>query len=240
MQSLSPPDSWIVRDSNADSGLFSMQYIFNFCKPVAQPCKGEAVNVYEALTVMGQVTDTCEIIGRDRDMSASFIDERDKNKGFKFSYGSGDICQNSENAIENGQPRKVNFKVMCGDKQDENWKFTTINSMDVTKCNLLFTINSPAGCLAGASSDGTSATKILLYIIFVVVIYLACGVIYNQKVNSLQGMEAIPHKDFWKESPMVAKDGAHFLVEKIKQSVNQVRSKMGNDQNDNNQKYDSI
>ena len=41
---------------------------------------------------MGQMTDTCEIIGRDRDITANFIDEKNKNKGFKVTYGSGDIC----------------------------------------------------------------------------------------------------------------------------------------------------
>ena len=28
-------------------------------------------------------------------------------------------------------------------------------------------------------------------------------------------MDSIPHKDFWKDSPLVAKDGAHFLFEKM-------------------------
>lgn len=36
---------------------------------------------------------------------------------------------------------------MCSDKQDSNWHFTPINSIDVTKCNLEFTIDSPAGCI---------------------------------------------------------------------------------------------
>ena len=71
-----------------------------------------------------------------------------------------------------------------------------------------------------SGSSSSSSIKILFYIILLLIAYIASGMIYNQKVNNLSGMEAIPNKEFWKETPMIAKDGASFLFEKtLKQFI---------------------
>lgn len=36
----------------------------------------------------------------------------------KIAYDLGDICENSENILENELPRKVNFLIKCGELQD--------------------------------------------------------------------------------------------------------------------------
>jgi Cation-independent mannose-6-phosphate receptor repeat len=40
-------DFWKVKDGNGDSGLFAMDYLFNFCQTVSQKCKNQYVGAYE-------------------------------------------------------------------------------------------------------------------------------------------------------------------------------------------------
>lgn len=46
--------------------------------------------------------------------------------------------------------------------------------------------------------------------------YLAGGIAYNMKQRQLSGVEAIPHVEFWKDLPLLVKDGATYVVNKGK------------------------
>lgn len=44
------------------------------------------------------------------------LDDRDANKGLLVGYLGGAICEGSETPSLNGLPRKVLFKLECGDE----------------------------------------------------------------------------------------------------------------------------
>jgi hypothetical protein len=46
------------------------------------------------------------------------IDDRDSNKGILVGYMGGAICEGSETPSLNGLPRKVLFRLECGEQQD--------------------------------------------------------------------------------------------------------------------------
>ena len=52
--------------------------------------------------------------------------------------------------------------------------------------------------------------------IFVAAVYSAAGIAYNKRLNNLEGVEAFPNIDFWREFPGLVSDGASFLWGKIR------------------------
>lgn len=104
--------------------------------------------------------------------------------GVKITYKHGDICTNSENPADNNMPRKINFVATCGTPSaDETWVKSKINSDTVTKCNLEFTMKSLAGCKVG-SSFFDSLKSIMFYLMILLVVYFAVGIIYNMKYRN--------------------------------------------------------
>ena len=154
LSGLKKGESWKVKDMNGDSGLFSMDYLFSFCENTSVKCKQTDVGAYEALEVLGQLTETCEILGKFDQQTITSLDNIDPNKGVRITYAGGDICTNSEKPAENNLPRRINFNIFCSDYQDDNFKKSKINSDSVTNCNMEFTINSPVGCRLGWGRDG--------------------------------------------------------------------------------------
>jgi len=53
LSSLKKPNGWKIKDSNDDSGVFSMDYLFQFCGNLEKKCKNQEVGAFEALEVMG-------------------------------------------------------------------------------------------------------------------------------------------------------------------------------------------
>ena len=45
------------------SGMFDIEYEFNFCEKLPKTCKGEEASVIEFLDVYDAQTDTCEVLG---------------------------------------------------------------------------------------------------------------------------------------------------------------------------------
>lgn len=229
LSSLKKTDFWKVKDGNGDSGLFAMDYLFNFCQTVSQKCKNSYVGALEALEVLGQLTETCEILGKN-EASEQIISHIDSNKpelGVKITYHNGDICTGSESPVENGLPRKVNFLVHCSENQDANFVQSKINSNTVTKCNLEFSIKSPAGCHIGYGSSAIKkSAMILFWLIVIFLIYSVVGIAYNTKFKGKKGVEAFPNLEFWKDFPGLVKDGAKYSWEKIVVGVDFAKNKM--------------
>ena len=115
--SLYRPQSWSV-EVNEESGLFGLKYFFNFCGNIAQKCKGKQVGAIESLLVMGQITDTCEILGQNTAQNVKLADPQNPSKGLHIEYLQGGVCEESENKMENGKPRKVVFQLECAGSQD--------------------------------------------------------------------------------------------------------------------------
>lgn len=230
LSSLKKSDFWKVKDASGDSGLFAMDYLFNFCSTVSQKCKNTYVGALEALEVLGQLTETCEVLGKNdsgNEIIINHINSNSPDLGLKMTYSGGDTCTGSENVSENGFPRKINFVIDCADSQDSNFIQTKINSNTVTKCNMEFTIRSPAGCRVGhGSSSYKSSTMTLLYILIIFGVYLGAGIFYNKKYNGKEGINAIPNLEFWKEVPNYMKEGSKFSWEKFKATLEYSKNKL--------------
>lgn len=102
--------------------MFNIEYVFNFCETVAKPCNGVEASAVEFLDIYDTETDTCEILGQSAEAQRvhHLLDERDANKGILVGFQGGAICEGSETPSLNGEPRKVLFRLECGESQDEN------------------------------------------------------------------------------------------------------------------------
>lgn len=227
---LKKPDFWKVKDGNGDSGLFAMDYLFNFCNTVSQKCKNNYVGALEALEVLGQLTETCEVLGKseEKDQVITHLDSNRPDLGIRISYHNGDLCTGSENPSENGRLRSASFLVYCAETQDANFAQSKINSKDVTKCSLEFSIKSPAGCRIGYGSGMRKSTIILFWVVVVFLIYAVGGSAYNIKVKGKSGVEAFPNLEFWREVPGLVRDGTKFTFEKIGQGLEAAKARVNN------------
>ena len=129
---------------------------------------------------MGQLTDTCEILGLTTAQNVRYMDQFDPQKGIAIEYTQGGICEESEKPAENGQPRRVVFQLQCADYQDSNFIKVFSDGITVTKCSTTFLIHTPAGCKT-SMMGGYSYSKILFYIIVVFACYVVIGMQVNQR-----------------------------------------------------------
>ena len=97
------------------SGMFDIEYAFNFCEALPKKCNGVEASAIEYLDIYDKETDTCEILGNSKQNLYHLIDNKDANKGILVGYMGGAICEGSETTSLNGQPRKVIFRLECGE-----------------------------------------------------------------------------------------------------------------------------
>ena len=102
------------------SGMFDIEYAFNFCETLPKKCNGVEASAIEFLDIYETETDTCEVLGQAAQSSYHLLDERDPNKGLLVSYAGGAICEGSDTPFLNGKPRRILFRLECGEEQDTN------------------------------------------------------------------------------------------------------------------------
>ncbi|CAD8119263.1 unnamed protein product [Paramecium sonneborni] len=120
-------EPYIVKAS-ADSSFFKMAYQFNFCGNHPKHCQGQS-GAYQALEVMGILTDSCEILGKPDNQQISLIEN-----GLQITYSQGSQC-------ENNQKKSVNFNILCSSEYDQNFVLISEDN-----CHTAFQMKSPAGC----------------------------------------------------------------------------------------------
>jgi hypothetical protein len=103
------------------SGMFDIEYQFNFCDTVAQRCKGVEASAIEFLDIYETTTDTCEVLGQNQGdkVAYSLIDDKEASKGIMVTMMGGDVCNGSETPSLNGLPRKAMFRLECGEEEDK-------------------------------------------------------------------------------------------------------------------------
>ena len=63
-------------------GMFNMVYVFNFCDYKDLKCEGKPAVAYEALEVMDQITENCDMVGIPANREIKHIDNDNPGKGF--------------------------------------------------------------------------------------------------------------------------------------------------------------
>ncbi len=101
-----------------------MAYVFNICGP--QPKCLMQPGAFEALDVLGQLTDSCDLLGTPDQSEVSAMEDY---KGIKIQYKNGAVCQASENPVDVGKAKKIRFLVFCdaNSKGDPTWKISPVN-----------------------------------------------------------------------------------------------------------------
>lgn len=75
--------------------------------------------------------------------------------------------------------------------------------------NYIFTLRSPHACLV--PNPGLSAGSVLLILLFVaVMVYIIGGMLFLRFYRGASGVEMIPNYEFWKDFPLLVKDGMIF------------------------------
>jgi hypothetical protein len=71
-------------------------------------------------------------------------------------------------------------------------------SPEYSTCNTILRIKTPAGCPSAYQSGISLFWGVILLTLVLVLGYFALGCLYNRK-NGREGIEAIPHSEFWLE-----------------------------------------
>jgi len=96
-----------------------------------------------------------------------------------------------------------------------------------------FKINTPAGCPGGGL--GYKASTMLLFLTIGLVAYFGIGTFYNMKTKNLEGNEALPNIEFWRNFPEFVKEGMSTSVQTAKSGVNFIKSKISGEPNNYNE-----
>ncbi|XP_037566244.1 uncharacterized protein LOC119446009 [Dermacentor silvarum] len=93
--------------------------------------------------------------------------------------------------------------------------YNNIDERDPCERNVTVPYDGACGSAPATSSGGLSTGSILLILFFVgLLIYIVGGILVNRN-NGAQGVEMIPHLQFWKELPSLIVEGCVFFVQLI-------------------------
>ena len=67
-----------------------------------------------------------------------------------------------------------------------------------------------------------------MMILSIIVCYFVFGYLYNKKLMGLDGFEALPHSNFWKDFPQLIVEGLRFTTIKIVSLIRNVKEKIYN------------
>jgi len=134
--------------------------------------------------------------------------------GFWIFYDNGDSTKYG--------PRQVNITCVCG-KKFSLGPFPTAGSngyeyqgSDVGNVYGMQFVH-PACCPGGAASGGFDYGWIFVVIVCGgAVMYLIVGVILNRFMYGAEGIQMIPHSEFWASAPGLMKDGVMYIVHKVR------------------------
>lgn len=72
---------------------------------------------------------------------------------------------------------------------------------------------SPGGPRSRHPGIHTSTLLFMLLMIFLIC-YFICGILYNRQKYGVNGMDALPNRDFWMELPGLIADGYKYITDK--------------------------
>lgn len=170
-----------------------MAFLFNFCSPISEKCAEESVFAMETLEVLGDLTDTCDVMGRSVEYQVVDIN-KELPPSIKISYSNGDECLYTDRESDIGKPKKVSFLISCSDSSESEFTMVQPNGADVSRCDMLFSINHKAGCPKGAGGGSTSfLVKLLEWLIVGLILYTIVGFFINVKPKQPESFSISRH-----------------------------------------------
>jgi hypothetical protein len=199
--------------------IFEYSFQFNFGKNNRLTCQGNSdAQIIKNFQIIGDPSISCEVLGREL-KNISLIDQSNPYSGLSIEYQNGDMCFNIDDGVAYGSDRITRFNIICSNSQDSSFSFDIpIDKKPGDICNLVFKINSPAGCPYGRYYKYTW-TIILLWTLFFFSLYFFIGMLYKIKIYNLSGFEALPNSEFWQNFPGYVKDGCVFSYININKAI---------------------
>ena len=202
--------------------IFEYTYQFNFGASNRLTCPGGSEGqIIKNFQISGDPYISCEVLGKDL-KNISIIDPANPYSGLSIEYQNGEMCFNIDDGTAYGCDRITKFNIICSNVQDYSFSFDVPSDKKPSDiCNLVFKINSPAGCPYGRYYRFTW-TIILLWVMFLFCLYFFIGMLYKIKVYNLSGMEALPNNEFWKTFPVYVKDGCIFCYFNFNKAIENI------------------
>ena len=197
-----------------------MNYHIKIGDNLGRTCKDQRASVIEFLQILGQDTETCEILGKFEEKNVGLLDPLNPYLGIYVEYGGGEICSNIDDFEGFNQPRKTRFKIYCSNKDDDNFILDLPEGKQgTTKCDMEFKIYSSAGCPI-ISSLKIKSSKILVLTLISFGFYFLFGFFINKYKYKLEGKSAIPNYIFWRQFPFLVLEGIYFIKDYINKFLN--------------------
>ena len=145
------------------------------------------------------------------EISYQLIDAKKPSAGVKYVMNGGDSCGT------NGQIVNHTFTVNIQCDSKIKTAPTDFQVQSINECAYETTFKHKAGYpVGGGGSGGLTFGGVFLIIFFCGgFTYFAGFFAYNMKYAQLTGLDAVPHKGFWMELPVLAKEGTFFTWEKL-------------------------
>lgn len=141
--------------------------------------------------------EVCEVIGRHEMREVSLLKHDKPEVGIRITYGGGTICE-SEMPFQ-PMSRSTSFELLCDSKQEDNFALVMLNAPGYVTCDVTFRIKTPAGCPVSYQSRLSWIWMVLIWGLALSLVYFIGGYLYNRYKHGKEGMEALPHSEFWFE-----------------------------------------
>lgn len=132
--------------------------------------------------------------------TASFIGEAGKNLMLHYT---------GDNVTGTTTLRQSSIYLICVPDSTARNELTAKGESTPGNVNYVFILRSPHACLV--PNGNLSAGSVLLILFFVaVMVYLIGGILFLRFYRGASGVEMIPNYEFWKDFPLLVKDGMVF------------------------------
>lgn len=159
----------------------------------------------------------CEVwLGKKRDEEATHdADEKEGNCIGKFAAATA-ITVGSDTGIELSYDRgefssKGTLQMFCS---PEAGKFSDVKTLDLSGKRM--SLKSALVCSGGGSGGISPGTVFCILLLFLALGYLVGGVLYNKFIKNVDnGLDLLPHLEFWMDLPSMIKEGCMFIYDKF-------------------------
>jgi len=190
-------------------------YRFNVCGGTVKVCNKQAAPASKWRGTK------CNNLGDMATQEISLIDEHDAGKGVKLTYRDGDICKKQVSGQMEIGSREVIYEIHCDRGADPG---VLQKIVETSMCEYTILFNSKYACPTNGSAGGKGWNFIFM-VIFFFALYLGIGIGFNKYKRGMEGVEAVPNIDLWRQVPGLVKDGVTFSVGQSKEGIEYVQQK---------------